>query len=98
MGGHTARIRSPYGFWHENRGILGTIFEAHFKIFVLVSGLYEIVRTAHHGHKKRGTEEVVQQYGFGTENEAYFCGTNLVLRHFPWLEMWFCCCFVLSRS
>jgi hypothetical protein len=63
----------------EIEGIFGTIFEAISIFFVVVSGPYEIVRTGDCGHKKRGTKEVGQRYGFGIENEANFCGTDLVL-------------------
>jgi hypothetical protein len=57
----------------------GHDFRGDFRIFVVVYGPYGTVRTADCGHGKRGTEEVVQQYGFGTENEADLCGTDLVL-------------------
>jgi hypothetical protein len=82
VGGRTVRIRTvctAVQIWHGNQGILGTVFEVDFRIWVVVSRPYETVRTTNCGHKKRGTKEVVQQYGFGMENEANFCGTDLVL-------------------
>jgi hypothetical protein len=65
--------------WHEIEAALGTDFEADFSFLFTVSGPYGTVRTTDCGHEKRGTEVVVQQYGFGTKNEADFCGTDLVL-------------------
>jgi hypothetical protein len=72
-------IHTTVRIWHGNRSILSTVFEADFRILVVVYGSYGTVRTADYGHEKQGTEEVVQQYGFGMENEADLCGTDLVL-------------------
>jgi hypothetical protein len=85
VGGRTVKIhivctfRTIIHIWHENRGISGTIFEADFRIFVVVYGSYRIVRTTKYGHEKRGIEEFVQQYDFDTKNKANFCGSELVL-------------------
>jgi hypothetical protein len=70
---------SPYRFGTEIEAIFGTVFEAIFRFSVVVFGPYGTVRTVDCGHGKRGTEEAGQRYGFGTENEADFCGTDLVL-------------------
>jgi hypothetical protein len=69
----------PYGFGREIEAIFGTIFKAVFRFSVAVFGPYGIVRTTDCEHEKRGTEEAGQRYGFGTENEADLCGTDLVL-------------------
>jgi hypothetical protein len=68
-----------YGFGTEIEAVLGTIFKVDFRILFVVSGPYGTVRTTDCWHENRGTEEVVQQYGFGTENEVEFGGTVLVL-------------------
>jgi hypothetical protein len=73
---------SPYStvrIWHKNRGSFGHGFRGRFQILFVVSGPYGTVRTTDCWHRNRGTEEVVQQYGFGTKNEAEFSGTVLVL-------------------
>jgi hypothetical protein len=49
-----------YKFWHRNRGILGTVFEVEFIIFVAIYGSYKTVRENDCGHIKRGTKEAVQ--------------------------------------
>jgi hypothetical protein len=67
------------GFGMKIETFSGTVFEADFSFFVVVSGSYEIVCTADRGHRKRGTEEAVQKYDFGTENETDFCGIDLAL-------------------
>jgi hypothetical protein len=61
----------------EIEAVFGTIFEADFRLLVVVSGPYRTVRTTDCWHGFRGTEQVVQQYGFGTDYEADF-GTVLV--------------------
>jgi hypothetical protein len=68
-----------YGFGTKIEAIFGTVFETIFKFSVVVSGSYGIVCTVYCGHRKRGTEEARQRYDFGMENEADFCGTDLVL-------------------
>jgi hypothetical protein len=68
-----------YGIGTEIEAIFGSIFEAIFRFSVVVFGAYGTVRTVDCGHRKRGTKEAGQQYGFGTENEADLCGTDLVL-------------------
>jgi hypothetical protein len=79
------RLYSPYdsvqsyGFGMEIEAFWGTIFEVDFKILVVVYGSYGTVHTVVCGHKNRGTEQVVQQYHFGMENEADFYGTVLVM-------------------
>jgi hypothetical protein len=55
------------------------VFEADFRIFMVVSWPYETICTADCGHGKRDTEKVVQQYNFATKKEADFCGIELVL-------------------
>jgi hypothetical protein len=79
VGGRTVQIRTNVWIWHENRGNLGTIFEVDFIFMFVVFGLYGTVHTIDCWQEKRGMEEVVQQYGFGTKNEAKFGGTVLVL-------------------
>jgi hypothetical protein len=69
----------PYGFGTEIEATFGTVFEAIFRFSMVVFGPYETVRTVDCGHRKRGTEEAGHRYDFGTENEADFCGTDLVL-------------------
>jgi hypothetical protein len=63
----------------EIKAIFGTVFETIFGFLVVVFGLYGTVRIVECGHEKRGMEEAGQWYGFGTKNEADFCGTDLVL-------------------
>jgi hypothetical protein len=65
--------------WHENRGNFWHNFRGDFYIFGGCFGPYGTICTVHCGHGKRGTEEAGQWYGFGMENEAGFCGTDLVL-------------------
>jgi hypothetical protein len=89
VGGRTVRIctvrtipHSPYsmyGFGTEIEAILGTVFDADFRILFAVSGPYKTINTTDCWHGNRGTEEAIQQYGFGTKNEAEFGGTVLVL-------------------
>jgi hypothetical protein len=84
VGGRTVRIRtvrtilyspySQYGFGTEIEAVLGTIFEADFRFLFVVSGPYGTVRTTDCWHKNRGTEEVVQQYGFGTKTRQNLVG------------------------
>ena len=69
----------PYGFGTEIEAIFGMIFKANSRFFVVVSRPYRTVHTGDCGHGKLGTEEAGQRYGFGTKNEADFCGIDLVL-------------------
>jgi hypothetical protein len=69
----------PDGFGTKIEAIFGTVFEAVFRFSVVVFGPYRTVRTSVYGHEKQGTKEARQWYGFGTKNEADFCGTDLVL-------------------
>jgi hypothetical protein len=63
------------GFGMKIEAFLGMVF----KVLFIVSGSYGTICTADYGHGKRGMEDVVQQYNFGMKNEAYLCGTDLVL-------------------
>jgi hypothetical protein len=69
----------PYGFGTKIEVALSTDFKVDFNFMFIVLGPYRTVCTTDCGHKKRGTKVVVQQYGFGTKNEANFYGTDLVL-------------------
>ena len=75
---HTVRM-IPYRFGTEIEAFFGMVFEAIFRFLVAGFGPYGTVRTVDCGHEKRGTKESRQHYDFGTENEADFCGTVLVL-------------------
>jgi hypothetical protein len=80
MGGRTIQIRTVrIDLGMEIEAIFGTVFEAVSRFFVAISGPYGTVRTGDCVHRKRGTEETGQWYGFGTENKADFCETDLVL-------------------
>jgi hypothetical protein len=69
----------PYGFGIEIKVASGMDFEEDFNFMFIIYGSYGTVRTVYYAHRKRGTEVVVQLYGFGMENEADLCGTDLVL-------------------
>jgi hypothetical protein len=69
----------PYRFDTEIKAILAQVFEVIFRFLVAVLGPYGTVHIVDCGHAKRGTEKAGQRYDFGTENEADFCGTDLVL-------------------
>jgi hypothetical protein len=81
VGGRTVRIGtvrtipySPYRFGTEIKAVLGMVFEADFRFLFAVSGPYGTVRTNDCWHRKRGMEEVVQQYRFDTFFEIEFLG------------------------
>jgi hypothetical protein len=65
--------------WHGNRGISGTVFEADFRIFVVVFGPYRTVRTAGLWARKTRYGRGHTAVRFWHKNEADFCGTDLVL-------------------
>jgi hypothetical protein len=44
-------VHTAVRIWHGNQGISGMVFEADFRIWVVVSGPYETVRTADCGHE-----------------------------------------------
>jgi hypothetical protein len=69
----------PYVFDTEIETASGMDFEADFSFLFAISGPCGTVRTADWGHGKQGTEVAIQQYGLGKENEADFCGADLVL-------------------
>jgi hypothetical protein len=64
----------PYGFGTKIEAVLGMIFEVYFRFLFVVSGSYRTIRTINCWHGKRGTEEAVQQYEFGTFFEIEFLG------------------------
>jgi hypothetical protein len=64
--------------WHKIEAVLDMIFEVDFQILFIVSGSYGTICTTDCWHENRGTEQVLQHYGFGTENEAEFGGTVLL--------------------
>jgi hypothetical protein len=56
----------------EIEKVFGTFFKTDFKVLVVVFGSYETVCTTDCWHEFRGTKQVVQQYRFDTNYEAYF--------------------------
>jgi hypothetical protein len=67
--------------------IFGTIYEAVYRFFVVVSGPYRIVRTGDYGYRRGRT--TVQ---FWHEKRCRFLWDRFgAVRYFPWLEMLFCC-------
>jgi hypothetical protein len=80
VGDRTVRIRTVRtNLGTKIEGIFGMVFKVVSIFFVVVYGLYRTVCIGDCGHGKRGMKEARQRYGFGTKNEADFCGTDLLL-------------------
>jgi hypothetical protein len=98
VGGHIVRIRTVVRIWHRNRGISGTDFEANLCFLFVVFGPYEIVRTTDCGHEKRGKRRPYNNTFWHGKRGRFLWDRFGAMRYFPWLEMYICCCFVLSLS